>query len=297
MLRQGQLRNPIKSFFMTRSPLVARRLREARTVSDLFRVLAAGGTFSALRDHVDFGRIEPCTTGEELEGVLALRSSGPPLPGLDDHVAREVAGTEVVILSESTTDMDYLVDRERVRPSAVVADYIARMTPPLYMCGLVHPLLPSRPIAFCSLAIWSLPLGPSFLKDLAAPNPGHDRASGKTEKKAVFYSINACYEHLGVGASFLKRVATLMTREHGVSEVVTFSPIPELCQHQQGRKLDRQAVEDHLLDKCKVYRFHTTNGAFLDGIIEGGDTSEQGVRQSNGWQASYRYPISLFRCK
>lgn len=93
----------------------------------------------------------------------------------------------------------------------------------------------------------------------------------------------------------------------GLSTFVTLSPIPGLNRWLETSKLaDKNLCEDkalaaHYLLKAKkpdgmpldpVARFHLGNGAKVHAVHAHADTSENGIKQSNGTMVNYLYDLS-----
>ena len=128
---------------------------------------------------------------------------------------------------------------------------------------------------------------------------------------AVFYSISNCQAGLAgisFGNSLIKQVASDLAGDlPGLSTFVTLSPIPGLNRWLENSKpADESPDQDkalaaHYLLKAKnadgmpldpVARFHLGNGAKVHAVHAHADTSENGMKQSNGIMVNYIYDIA-----
>jgi hypothetical protein len=176
---------------------------------------------------------------------------------------------------------DYLMSCEAVRPMLNSLDIRKRTNGDKKMYGLFHQQLPLKPLVFCSL----------LFQNGIDLNNFQDKISKAIElpeilDTAVFYSINSPYQ-LGIAGEFLKQI---IRSNNTLKNFITFSPIPKLRDSYNDKyAVSDEAVREHLERDCPVYKFHTENGARLHAVLPNADTSDQGIRLSFGWQASYVY--------
>lgn len=188
-----------------------------------------------------------------------------------------------------------------------------------------HPALRSDPLIFVEVALakdMPAAIGPILAEQRKTLNP-------RTATTAVFYSISNCQEGLrGVsfGSFLIKQVVEELRQEfEGLKTFVTLSPVPGLRRWAMAEPADAltpkqreavQALEENSLDKeaqaslpgiaarylvqgrhsggaplDPVARFHLGNGARLERINAGGDTSARGMENSWGTMINYLYDL------
>ena len=187
-------------------------------------------------------------------------------------------------------------------------DLRLRLKPTDRRCfGFFHPSMPDEPLIFVEVALTK---GiPNSIQELLADE--RDPINAADADKAVFYSISNCQAGLAgisFGNSLIKQVASdLATDLPGISTFVTLSPIPGLNRWLETSKLadanlgQDKALAAHYLLKAKkpdgmpldpVARFHLGNGAKVHAVHTQADTSENGLKQSNGTMVNYLYDLS-----
>jgi malonyl-CoA decarboxylase len=187
-------------------------------------------------------------------------------------------------------------------------DLRLRLKPTDRRCfGFFHPSMPDEPLIFVEVALTK---GiPNSIQELLADE--RDPINAADADTAVFYSISNCQAGLAgisFGNSLIKQVASdLATDLPGISTFVTLSPIPGLNRWLETSKLadanlgQDKALAAHYLLKAKkpdgmpldpVARFHLGNGAKVHAVHTQADTSENGLKQSNGTMVNYLYDLS-----
>ncbi|MFK7993624.1 MAG: malonyl-CoA decarboxylase [Granulosicoccus sp.] len=187
-------------------------------------------------------------------------------------------------------------------------DLRLRLKPSDRRCfGFFHPAMADEPLIFVQVA---LTRGiPDSIQDLLAD----DRKSINAEAAdtAVFYSISNCQiglSGISFGNSLIKQVVSDLSRElPSIKTFITLSPIPNLNSWLSQTSTDllknasEQAVAAHYLIEAKgsdgmpldpVARFHLGNGALIHAVHANADTSENGLKQSNGTMVNYLYDLS-----
>lgn len=195
--------------------------------------------------------------------------------------------------------LDHLADYEAVHPVRSREDLIRRLHPvDRRAFALFHPDLGQDPLAFVEVAL-TAGLEPSVQAVIDAPPPS---APVETDT-ATFYSITNCQPGLrGIpfGADLLHRAMDALAHSPGVHRFATLSPIPGFARW-LGPK---PRTTDALLAACARYlltakrddrpldpvaRFHLENGARLERLNPGGDTSPRGRARHHGITANYGY--------
>ena len=187
-------------------------------------------------------------------------------------------------------------------------DLRLRLKPTDRRCfGFFHPSMPDEPLIFVEVALTK---GiPNSIQELLADE--RDPINAADADTAVFYSISNCQAGLAgisFGNSLIKQVASdLATDLPGISTFVTLSPIPGLNRWLETSKLadanlgqDKALAAHYLLTAKKpdgmpldpVARFHLGNGAKVHAVHTQADTSENGLKQSNGTMVNYLYDLS-----
>ena len=173
--------------------------------------------------------------------------------------------------------------------------------------GFFHPSMPNEPLIFVEVALTK---GiPNSIQDLLADE--REAINAGDADTAVFYSISNCQTGLAgisFGNSLIKQVASDLARDlPGLSTFVTLSPIPglnrwlETSKHAVDDSSQDQALAAHYLLEAKktdgtpfdpVARFHLGNGAKVHAVHAMADTSDNGLKQSNGTMVNYLYDLS-----
>ena len=173
--------------------------------------------------------------------------------------------------------------------------------------GFFHPSMPNEPLIFVEVALTK---GiPKSIQDLLADE--REAINAGDADTAVFYSISNCQTGLAgisFGNSLIKQVASDLARDlPGLSTFVTLSPIPGLNRWLETSKCavddssQDQALAAHYLLEAKktdgtpfdpVARFHLGNGAKVHAVHAMADTSDNGLKQSNGTMVNYLYDLS-----
>ena len=173
--------------------------------------------------------------------------------------------------------------------------------------GFFHPSMPNEPLIFVEVALTK---GiPKSIQDLLADE--REAINAGDADTAVFYSISNCQTGLAgisFGNSLIKQVASDLARDlRGLSTFVTLSPIPglnrwlETSKHAVDDSSQDQALAAHYLLEAKktdgtpfdpVARFHLGNGAKVHAVHAMADTSDNGLKQSNGTMVNYLYDLS-----
>ncbi len=173
--------------------------------------------------------------------------------------------------------------------------------------GFFHPSMPNEPLIFVEVALTK---GiPKSIQDLLADE--REAINAGDADTAVFYSISNCQTGLAgisFGNSLIKQVASDLARDlPGLSTFVTLSPIPGLNRWLETSKYavddssQDQALAAHYLLEAKktdgtpfdpVARFHLGNGAKVHAVHAMADTSDNGLKQSNGTMVNYLYDLS-----
>ncbi|MEM9795398.1 MAG: malonyl-CoA decarboxylase [Pseudomonadota bacterium] len=186
-------------------------------------------------------------------------------------------------------------------------DLRRRLAPADRRCfAFFHPAMPDEPLIFVEVALTQGIPG-SVQRVLA-----DDRAPIAAEEAdtAVFYSISNCQSGLAgisFGNSLIKQVVEDLSAElPNLRTFVTLSPIPGLMRwvEETGETADlsdpetlRRLAARYLLHAKRtdgrprdpVARFHLGNGARVEAVHAGADTSPKGLRQSAGAMVNYLY--------
>jgi len=187
-------------------------------------------------------------------------------------------------------------------------DLRLRLKPDDRRCfGFFHPSMPSEPLIFVEVALTK---GiPNSIQALLADE--RDPINAADADTAVFYSISNCQTGLAgisFGNSLIKQVAADLARDlPSLSTFVTLSPIPGLNRWLANSDIDvdsrgqDQVLAAHYLLKAKkpdgspldpVARFHLGNGAKVHAVHALADTSDNGLKQSNGTMVNYLYDLA-----
>ena len=255
--------------------------------ADLLRLIAEGGEDAAALGALDED-FRHLLSSWFNRGFLILRPISWETPA---------ALLEKIIAYEAVHDIDGWADLRR------------RLQPPDRRCfGLFHPAIPDEPLIFVEVA---LTRGiPESVQAILAP--GRDELPEDEADTACFYSISNCQQGLAgisFGNSLIKQVvADLRAELPRLQTFATLSPIPGLMAwaRDEGRAADaddalalRRLAADYLLNvkgrggapRDPVARFHLGNGAVVQAVHAGADTSERGVAQSGGAMVNYLYDL------
>ncbi|MEO0957597.1 MAG: malonyl-CoA decarboxylase [Pseudomonadota bacterium] len=298
------VRTACDAFLADPGPATARKLhdRAEPRSQELLRLLnrAPGGTLALVRMR------------EDLLG--ALREE-PELKGLDDdfrHLFASWFNRGFLQLRRIDWQTPAAILEKIIAYEAVhaIQDWddlrrrVAAEDRQLY--GFFHPALGDEPLVFVEIALCrEIPdaIGPVLAKD-------RDTVSPARATTAVFYSISACQGGLK-GVSFgnflIKQVVEeLRTDFPGLSTFVTLSPVPGFTRWLDAERGGAaEAEEQGLPGLCAWYlteakrsdgmpldavaRFHLGNGARLERVNAGADTSPRGQRESRGVMVNYLY--------
>lgn len=189
-------------------------------------------------------------------------------------------------------------------------DLRRRLKPADRRCfGFFHPSMADEPLIFVEVALTK---GiPNSVQGLLADE--REEINPEDADTAVFYSISNCQGGLAgisFGNSLIKQVVSDLARDlPGLSTFVTLSPIPSLNRWLTNAAAEApvpdagtdQALAAHYLLEAKrpdgtpfdpVARFHLGNGAMVHAVHALADTSENGLKQSNGTMVNYLYDLT-----
>ena len=204
--------------------------------------------------------------------------------------------------------LEKIIAYEAVHAIDSWSDLRRRLKPSDRRCfGFYHPAMADEPLIFVEVALTK---GiPNSIQGLLAD--AREEILAEDADTAVFYSISNCQAGLAgisFGNSLIKQVVADLTRDlPNLSTFVTLSPIPNL--NRWNAQVDpailaantQQALAAHYLLEAKrpdgmpfdpVARFHLGNGAMVHAVHAGADTSENGLKQSNGTMVNYLYDLS-----
>ncbi len=208
---------------------------------------------------------------------------------------------------DSSADLlERLIAYEAVHEIRSWSDLKNRLDSDRRCFAFFHPRMPEEPLIFVEVALTSGLAGDmATLLDEAAP--ALDPAEADT---AIFYSISNAQQGLA-GISFgdflIKRVVDLLRAEFpGLRTFATLSPIPGLRRwleksawHAPGDEPALLAAAAHYLLREKrrgraadaVAHFHLSNGARVERLAPGADTSAAGLDRSLGMMVNYLYKL------
>ncbi|EPX75896.1 malonyl-CoA decarboxylase [Salipiger mucosus] len=189
-------------------------------------------------------------------------------------------------------------------------DLRRRLAPADRRCfAFFHPAMPDEPLIFVEVAL-TRGIPGSIQGLLSEDRAPLDIAAADS---AVFYSISNCQPGLAgisFGNSLIKQVASDLAAElPGLKTFVTLSPIPGLVRWLEAQGIaydpaDRKAMQalaaryllhakrDDGTPRDPVARFHLSNGARVQAVHAGADTSRNGMAQSGGTMVNYLYDLS-----
>jgi malonyl-CoA decarboxylase len=208
--------------------------------------------------------------------------------------------------------LEKIIQYEAVHSIAGWDDLRGRVEPADRRCyGFFHPQMPDEPLIFVEVALTD---GlPSAIGDILSDKRG--MVDPHRASCAIFYSISNCQEGLrGIpfGNFLIKRVVGLLHEElPQLRTFATLSPVPGfaawLKQELGGDKVKvpgerelKTLAARYLVSGRKakgvvldsVARFHLGNGARLEAIHTGADSSTNGLLQSHGVMVNYVYDLS-----
>ena len=204
--------------------------------------------------------------------------------------------------------LEKIIAYEAVHAIGSWDDLRLRLKPVDRRCfGFFHPSMPNEPLIFVEVALTK---GiPNSIQDLLADE--REAINAADADTAVFYSISNCQTGLAgisFGNSLIKQVVADLARDlPGLSTFATLSPIPGLNRWLATSDIapdnlgQDQALAAHYLLKAKkldgspldpVARFHLGNGAKVHAVHALADTSDNGLKQSNGTMVNYLYDLS-----
>jgi malonyl-CoA decarboxylase len=207
--------------------------------------------------------------------------------------------------------LEKIIQYEAVHEIKSWKDLQGRLEPDNRRCfAFFHPSMPDEPLIFVEVA---LAYGiPNSIQDLLNNEQIIDKKIALDT--AVFYSISNCQSGLA-GISFgnflIKQVVEDLTNEfENLKTFVTLSPIPLLQAwfENEGAKMKQDETNNlsklaafYLLNGKRddglpfdpVARFHLGNGAQVHAVHENADTSEKGIKQSQGMMVNYLYDPSM----
>ncbi|MCG6883806.1 MAG: malonyl-CoA decarboxylase [Silicimonas sp.] len=252
------------------------------------------------------------------QDLLALLPAHPHLGRTDHdlrHLLRSWFNRGFLVLQQVSWDspatvLEKIIAYEAVHEIRNWDDLRRRLQPEDRRCfAFFHPSMPSEPLIFVEVA---LTRGvPSSIQALLSD--GGDALSQTSANTAVFYSISNCQPGLAgisFGNSLIKQVARDLSRDlPNLKTFVTLSPIPGLnrwlatqgteAADTDGAQLERLAAKYLMTAKDAhgrpldpVARFHLGNGAMVQALHRGGDTSPRGMAQSGGVMVNYLYDLN-----
>jgi malonyl-CoA decarboxylase len=206
--------------------------------------------------------------------------------------------------------LEKIIAYEAVHFIAGWDDLRGRMQPPDRRCyGFFHPQMPDEPLIFVEVALTDEL--PSAISQIISDK--RKTVDPRHASCAIFYSISNCQDGLrGIpfGGFLIKRVVGLLQAELGqLQTFATLSPVPGFAgwlKSEHGDKANAPnerelkalaarylvtARSPKKLVRDPVARFHLGNGARLEAIHAGADTSENGMRQSHGIMVNYVYDL------
>lgn len=249
---------------------------------------------------------------KDLLGVIKSRPDLEPLDVDLKHLFSSWFNRGFLVLrpinwSTPADILEKIIAYEAVHAIDSWEDLRLRLKPSDRRCfGFFHPAMAGEPLIFVEVA---LTRGiPNSIQDLLA----NDRAEieAKDADTAVFYSISNCQVGLAgisFGNSLIKQVVSDLSKElPRLKTFVTLSPIPGLNRWLKSNDRQDELINDHqkiaayYLLKAKrsdgmpvdpVARFHLGNGALVHAVHAKADTSNNGLKQSNGTMVNYLYDL------
>lgn len=199
--------------------------------------------------------------------------------------------------------LEKLIQYEAVHEIQGWPDLQRRLAPDRRSFGFFHPSLPDEPIIFVEVALTTGMA--SSIQTVLTTEPEEISAQVDT---AIFYSITNCQRGLSgisFGSFLIKKVSALL--KGALPQLTTFatlSPIPGFARWLAEQEPIDVTDQAELEAACAKYllcarrgdlpldpvaRFHLRNGARVERLNVGGDTSEKGMRESHGMLVNYRY--------
>ena len=189
-------------------------------------------------------------------------------------------------------------------------DLRRRLQPDDRRCfAFFHPAMPDEPLIFVEVALTEGT--PDSIQKILLESRDVIRAN--EADTAAFYSISNCQAGLAgisFGNSLIKTVVQHLLRElPQIQNFVTLSPIPGLVKwlNETGlfdanadSETQMKLAASYLLNsknqhgqpRDAVARFHLNNGALVAAVHANADISKNGMAQSCGVMANYRYDLS-----
>lgn len=219
--------------------------------------------------------------------------------------------------------LEKLIEYEAVHEIRGWDDLRRRLETDRRCFGFFHPSLPGEPLIFVEVAL-TVGLQTSIQELIDAPPPTD--ATLEKPDTAIFYSITNCQpglQGIPLGSFLLKQVTDeLAATVPGIERFSTLSPVPGYVEWvrstggwlepaiaeivtSQPATID-PALEAAVTGSCARYlvnakrrhlpldpvaRFHLRNGARLEQINFGGDTSAKGIGESYGILVNYVYDL------
>ena len=207
--------------------------------------------------------------------------------------------------------LEKIIQYEAVHSIAGWDDLRGRVEPADRRCyGFFHPQMPDEPLIFVEVALTDDL--PSAIGDILSDK--RRMVDPHAANCAIFYSISNCQEGLrGIpfGNFLIKRVVGLLHEElPQLRTFATLSPVPgfaawlkqelggDKTKAPGGRELKTLAARYLVSGRTakgvvldSVARFHLGNGARLEAIHTGADSSANGLRQSHGVMVNYVYDL------
>ncbi|RYH10099.1 malonyl-CoA decarboxylase domain-containing protein [Tropicimonas sp. IMCC6043] len=276
-----------------------RRLHEAPRATEAL-VAARVDLLGMLREHPELKRTD-------MDLVHLLRS----------WFNRGFLRIEQIDWHTSATLLEKVVAYEAVHEIHDWDDLRRRLHPRDRRCfAFFHPAMPGEPLIFVEVALTKGV--PRSIQGLLAED--REELPAEEANTAVFYSISNCQKGLrgiSFGNFLIKQVVTGLSQElPGLSTFVTLSPIPGLNDWLKTLDGDARAARmlageatpaeaeslaaRYLLEARRpdgfprdpVARFHLGNGAIVQDVHAGADTSANGMAQSSGMMVNYLYDLA-----
>jgi len=265
--------------------------------------------------------------------LLRLRAEHPKLAPLEADLKRLLSAwfdvgllqMEEINWRSSAELLEKLIAYEAVHAIQSWNDLKNRLDSDRRCFAFFHPNMPEEPLIFVEVALVKGMAGNvQELLDEAAPLEDIGLAD-----TAIFYSISNAQKGLS-GISFgnflIKQVVKTLQQEFPqLTQFATLSPIPGFCRWldsidsaQEAALLDEgltsrspehlQKMASHYLGEQKqkrnenyardpVAHFHLSNGAKIERLNWMADTSENGLKQSEGMMVNYLYEIPLIESR
>jgi malonyl-CoA decarboxylase len=195
--------------------------------------------------------------------------------------------------------LEKIIAYEAVHAIQGWADLKNRLDSDRRLYAFFHPRMPDEPLIFVEVAL-TRGIAGNIQKLLDEHAPVEDIEKADT---AIFYSINNAQRGLN-GISFgnflIKRVVDALIHElPNLKTFATLSPIPGFRGWAEKNGL-AGAIEGYLNElnpdtgraRDPVAQFHLSNGARMERLNAGADSSAKGLAQSCGVMVNYLYKLS-----